>query len=231
MIALITTLTLAQGSIDWHDIVQNGFNDAKFVARAVKGDQKELKKINDDFGQSFRFTKTTAYVKEPFMLRMESEVDDTKLMYVLNGGKKVYKLGKLSYTDNVEKAPGKRQTLFDFGILTPSLFKDFYVAKYIRTDSASGDYVFDVTYNPKYDDTTRYRIWVDKDKKIVNKRVWFAQEGHQRATFIYENAKKLDGIWFPTRCTVKNVDDKVAGITEYEQISINPGLPDSLFKV
>jgi outer membrane lipoprotein-sorting protein len=231
LLAAATALTLGQASYGWDDIVQPNFKDAKFTAHVVSGNQKELKKINDDFGQSYRFTSTTAWVKEPFMLKMEAQVEDAKVSYIINGTMKAYKLGsKATVRDNVANAPGKRQTLFDFGILTPSLFKDLFVAKFIRVDRG-GELVFDCTYMTKFDDTSRYRIWVDKEKRYVTKRVWFSQEGEQRATFIYENPKLLSGVWFPTKCTVKNNDDKVAGITEYIQMSINSGLPDSIFKI
>ncbi len=229
--ALAALMVGAQNTYDWNDIVQKGFRDATFEARAVKGYQKELKKINSDFAYSYRFDFMTAKVKEPYMLRLESVVDDTKLMYIMNGTKKYYNVGgRIKGTDDVSKAPGKRQTLMDFGILTPSLFADPFKGTFVRVDRESGDLVFDLTYQTKYDDGSRNRVWVSKDKKYITKRVWFNQEGIQLATFIYENPKNKDGIWFPTRCTVKNNDDKVAGITEYTKMVINAGLPDSLFK-
>ena len=50
------------------------------------------------------------------------------------------------------------------------------------------------------------------------------------ATFIYENPKNEGGVWFPTKCTVKNVEDKVAGITEYQRMAINKGIDDAMFR-
>lgn len=231
LLAAVSIMMVSQTQYDVNDIVQPGFQDAKFTARVMKGDQKELKKINDEFGQSYRFSTTTAWVKEPFMLKMEAKVEDATVSYIVNGTMKAYKLGRTATVkDNVAKAPGKRQTIFEFGILTPALFKDLYVAKFVRVDR-EGELVFDCTYLAKFDDTTRHRIWVDKDKRIVTKRVWYGQEGQQRATFIYEAPKQLKGVWFPTKCTVKNNDDKVAGVTEYQQMTINSGLADSIFKI
>lgn len=230
LLAAASIVVLGQ-TYDANDIVQPAFKDAKFTAKVVKGNQAELKKINDEFGLSYRFSTTTAWVKEPFMLKMEAKVEDQSFSYIINGTVKAYKAGKIQAKDNVAKAPGKRQTVFDFGILTPALFTDLYVAKFVRVDRESGDLVFDCTYQTKFDDTSRNRIWVDKDKKIVTKRVWYGQEGQQRATFIYDNPKQQNGVWFPTRCTVKNNDDKVAGVTEYLKMTINSGLPDSMFKI
>ncbi len=227
-----TLLLGAQANYDWHDIVQKNFRDAYFVARAVKASQKELKKINKDFAYSYQFDTTTAHIKEPFKLRLDAKVDDATLMYILVGGKKYFNVDdKIKGTDDVSRAPGKQQTLLDFGMLTPSLFQELFVGKFVRVDRDSGDLVFDLTYQtPKFDDTSRHRVWVDKDKKFIKKRVWFSQEGNQLATFTYDNPKSQDGVWFPTRCTVRNNDDVVAGVTEYQKMEINKGIPDSIFK-
>ncbi|HZH97552.1 MAG TPA: outer membrane lipoprotein-sorting protein [Fimbriimonadaceae bacterium] len=233
----VAALTLVQPAqkYDVDDIVQKSFRDATFVARIIKGSQKELKKINDDFAYSYRFTFMKAQVKEPFMVRLESTVEDTNLLYIINGDRKKYSIPriKINKTENISLAPGKRQTPMDFGILTPSLFKgDFMVANFQRVDRESGDLVFDITYvKPKLDDTSRHRVWIDKDKKYITKRVWFSQEGRQLATFLYDQPKQDGGVWFPSRCTVKNVEDNVAGVTQYESIKINTGLSDSLFKL
>jgi len=229
--ASITVLAAGVQTYDSGDIVQSAFKDAKFTARVVKGDQKELKKINDEFGQSYRFTTTNAWVKEPFMLKMEAKVEDATVSYIVNGTMKAYKLGRsATIKDNVANSPGKRQTIFEFGILTPALFRDLFDAKFVRVDR-DGALVFDCTYKSKFDDTSRHRIWVDKDKRLVLRRVWYGQEGQQRATFIYENPTQQKGVWFPTRCTVKNNDDKVAGVTEYQKMTINGGIADSIFKI
>jgi hypothetical protein len=64
----------------------------------------------------------------------------------------------------------------------------------------------------------------------VTRREWYNQYGRQLATFTYENPKQFSGVWFPTRLTVKNVDNVVAGITRYDSIKVNSGLADSLFE-
>lgn len=229
----LTLLAVTRPSYSWQDIVQPNFQDAEFVVRAVKGNQRELKKINNDFATSYRFQSSymKAEVKEPFMMRLESTVEDTHLLYVLNGGRKMYKIPRtgLNLKQDVSHAPGKRQTTMDFGLLTPSLFTGMFDATFKRVDRETGDLVFDLTYKSKFDDTSRHRVWVDPTRKYVTKRVWFAQDGHEMATFIYDKPIHQSGVWLPTRATVKNVEDKVAGITEYTDVKINVGIPSSRF--
>jgi outer membrane lipoprotein-sorting protein len=233
----VAALTLVQPAqkFDVDDIVQKNFRDASFVARVVKGNERELKKINDDFAYSYRFTFMKAQVKEPFMVRLESTVEDTNLLYIINGDRKRYSIPriKINKTENISLAPGKRQTPMDFGVLTPSLFRgDFMTAQFQRVDRETGNLVFDITYvKPRLDDTSRHRVWVDKDRRYITRRVWFSQEGRQLATFIYDLPKQDGGVWFPSRCTVRNIEDKVAGVTQYESIAINRGIADSVFKL
>lgn len=229
-LALLTSHT---APYTWHDIVESSFRDCTFVARVIKGNQGELRKINKDFATSYRFSFMKAHVKEPFMVRLESTVEDTDILYIENGGRRLYRIPKirLSRVENISRAPGKRQTVMDFGILTPSLFQDgLFNANFVRTDRETGDLVFDITYNPQFEDSSRHRVWIDPKKKFITKRVWFGQDGHEMATFLYDNPEFQKGVWFPTKATVLNEDNKVAGITAYTTMSINVGLSDNLFQ-
>lgn len=212
-------------------LCQQDFRDASFTARVVKGDQAELAKINKDFGNTYRFQYTDIKMKEPFKLRLETNVEDTQVTFILNGTKRLVRIPKARLVDRKDLSgnPGQRQTALDFGMLTPSLFESLFDAKFIRTDRETGAYVFDITYKKALDDTSLSRVWIDPSHHYVMKREWFNQVGRQLATFFYEKPKLVSGVWFPTRLTVKNTDDKVAGITQYESLKVNSGLSDSLF--
>jgi outer membrane lipoprotein-sorting protein len=233
---LIATAVLAQGqAYTWHDIVQPSFQDSTFVGKAVTASAKELKKISSDFAVSYRFLgqEVQAKLKEPFMVRLDATIEETKLQAIYNGDRRVFKIpqNRLSKQENLSDSPGKRETVLDFGILTPSLFENLFDATFIRVDRETGALVFDLTYKrPRFDDSSRQRVWVDKEKRYVTKRLWFAQDGHEMATFLYENPQFQSGVWFPSRAVVKNVDGMVAGVTEYQAVRINSGLADRLFQ-
>lgn len=233
MITTIATLAVAilgqNPSIN--DVLQKNFDDASFTARKKKGDQRELAKINRDFGQSYRFAYTNVKLKEPLMLRLDTKVDDTSLVFILNGTRQMIKAGPINQKNDLSRSPGRRQTPLDFGLLTPSMFRDLFVAKFVRLDRATNDYVFDITYLPKFDDTSRHRVWIDPERKFTTKREWYNQSGRQLATFLYEEPKQADGMWLPTRLTVKNMDNKTAGVTEYEGVRINQGISAELFRI
>lgn len=215
------------------DIVQSKFEDAIFTAKVVTGNQAELAKISDDFGNSYRLKVVKSYLKEPLMMRLETKVDDTNLLLVIANFKRTFKVPRFpTKPEDLRDKPGKMQTPLDYGLITPSMMAELFTAKYVRTDRASGDYVFDLTFKtPKFSDTSRHRIWVDPQKRVVSKREWYNQYGRQKATFFYEEPMLRDGVWFPSRGTVRNMDGKIAGVIEYESVKVNSGLVDSLFKV
>ncbi|MEZ0326172.1 MAG: outer membrane lipoprotein-sorting protein [Fimbriimonas sp.] len=234
LLALAALSFAAPQSTNINDYVSRQFEDATLTASVVKGDQRELQKINGDFGQSYRFESTKIMIKEPFKLRLETSSEDTDILYILNGTTQVMKIPKarINLKQNLGDKPGRRQTSLDFGFLTPSLFAGtFFTAKFVREDRASGDAVFDITYIKSLDDTSRHRVWLDPEKKVITKREWYNQHGRQLATFFYENAKLFDGTYMPTQLRVVNVEGKVAGITKYDSIRVNTGLSDSLFSL
>lgn len=229
-LAVIGIASLGQ-SANINDVIQRNFEDASFTARKKVGDQRELSKINKDFGQSYRFDYTNVKIKEPMMLRLDTKVEDTGVTYIINGASLHFRVGGIKRTENLSRSPGRRQTPLDFGLLTPSMFKDLFVAKFVRVDRATNDYVFDLTYETKFNDTARHRVWIDPQKKFTTKREWYNQQGRQIATFYYDEPKFADGMWLPTRLTVKNMDNRVAGVTEYEAVRINSGLSAELFRI
>ncbi|MBI3721813.1 MAG: hypothetical protein HY248_04595, partial [Fimbriimonas ginsengisoli] len=112
------------------DFVQPRLHDASFTARVEKGDQNELAKINKDFGQAYRFQFTNVKVKEPFKLRLETNVEDTEITYVINGARQMYWIPKarIHISKDFSSEPGRRQSALDFGLLTPSLFESLFDA-------------------------------------------------------------------------------------------------------
>ncbi len=215
------------------DVIQTGFRDATFEVKVTQKDQAELAKINRSFGDAYRFSSMKAFAKEPMMLRLESKVGDSDVLFILNGFNRLMRVPRANFNqrENLKDSPAKVQSLLDFGIITPSLMKNLYAAAYVRTDRATGEYVFDVTYQSRFDDKTRYRIWVDPVKKYTTKREWFSRQGPQKATFIYSEPEGKNGVWMPTHVVVRNVDNKVAGVTDYVSAKFNVGLSDSMFKL
>lgn len=230
---LLALVVCGQGSAKILDYVPAGLRSAEFTAKKVLGNQRELSKINEDFGMSYRFVSTKVTLKEPFKLRLEGKVEDTSMLFITNGTKKMFKAprSKISIKEDTSRAPGKRQTIMDFGLLAPSLFSDLFDANFVRKDR-EGFMVFDLTYKPSLKDGTRHRVWIQPDTKALVKREWYSQiDKRLMATFQYSAFKNIDGVNFPTRYEVRNADNVVAGSIRYESIRVNVPIEDSLFAI
>ena len=232
-ILALALLSPATESTNINAYLQTGFKDASFTTKVVQKNQRELAKINDDFGMAYRFSTVNVRVKEPFKIRIDANVEDTKAWYIVNDQRsqfKVPRIGVNSRTDLTHK-PGSRQTVLDSGILTPSLFVDFLDAKFVRMDRATGDAVFDITFNARYNDKTRFRVWMDPEKKYIAKREWYHRSGRMIATFVYEAPVSENGVTFPTKQTIRNGDDVVSGVTVNTAVKLNQGVPDDVFSI
>lgn len=225
-------IALGQTTPTIGSVTVQGLQDITFTMTVSNANQAELRKINTDFAQSYRFRSTLVQLKEPFKLRMTGTVEDMDVLFILNGTSKLVRIPRagLNQRFNHANEPGKRQTAFDFGLLTPQLFNGYLVAKYVRTERASGEYVFDVNYDPRFNDKTRFRIWVHPQTRFMSKKEWYSQMGgHLVATFTYDNPTTVSGVRLPTRMVVRNADNKQAGISTYSNIRVNTGLAESLF--
>lgn len=233
-LAAIVGMSLVQGTPRIEDFLQSNLVDASFRAVVTRSVQSELAKINEDFARTYRFRSTQVRMMEPFMVRLDTRVDDMDILFVMNGPRKMIRIpgANIAHREDLSRAPGKRQTAFDFGLLTPSLFRDLYDAEFVRMDRRTGQPIFDVTYKPSLRDGTRSRIWVDPERKVIARREWYSQRGgHLQATFEYRDVRNFNGVWFPGSITVTNAEGRFAGETRYQDIRVNTGLAANLFEI
>lgn len=229
-LCLCASLAWAQ-SQDIDDYVQTRLRDLRATIRQQNANQRELEKINKDFANSYRIKQMTARYKEPIRMRLESKVGVVNVVYIINGNRKYVSAGPIKNTDDITNAPGKRQSLMDFGILTPG-FMQLVNAKFLRHDHEGGVRypVFELTWNNS-DDTSKHLVWMDNKTRTVVKRQWYNQQGKLMAVFYYKNPVEVaPGIWVPTRVEVYNAEGKLGGVTTYVNVFVNEGLSDSLFQ-
>jgi hypothetical protein len=214
------------------DAVQTNLRDISFTVDVQTANRAELRKINKDFAAGYEADMVEVQYKDPLKIRLTSYINRERYIYIVNEGLKSFsvpRLGIRQTNEDVRNAPGKWQTLFDFGVITPGIARSFLKGSYVRTD-ASGQLIFDVNYQYT-GDKTRYRIWVDPDKRYVTRKMWFNQKGVLLATFLFENPVQSNGVWFPTRLTVQNADGKVAGVSTFKNVRANAGIADSVFSL
>ena len=214
---------------------QGGLHDATFTAKVVSGDQAALAKIGKDFGTSYKFSSAQVFIEEPFKLRVESNWEGSKVVMVENDLTTVYSIPGtgIKKARDLTHSPGGRQTLMDFGILTPSLFASVFDAAFVSENTGDGTVTFDLTFkaSPDYKDTTRHRIVIDAAKQFVVRREWYGQDGVLKATFVYGVPVQVAGCWVPTDMKVSNSEGKLAGETRADGLKVNAGVDEKLFAV
>lgn len=212
------------------DAVSNRINDISFTVSVQSASRAELRKISADFAFGYEAKETRVQWKEPMMIRLNMNVNGENAYYIINGRTKTYNVPRLGIKrkESVADAPGKHQTLMDFGLLSRSVMQQFLKGTYVRTEGNL--LVFDLHYQYE-DDPSRNRIWVDPQRRYITKRMSYTRTGELKVIYEYSEPVERNAVWVPTKVTVRNSDNKVAGVTKYSNIVVNGGIVDSVFKV
>jgi outer membrane lipoprotein-sorting protein len=220
-------------SKDIESYCQPGLRDLAFTGKVVKAKVSEAAKIDNDYKRNLSFQNFKVVAKEPFKLRLDMQADDTTFVYLVNGNTQVTRIPKLKINQKVDvtNEPGRKQTFLEFGMLTPTVATKFFQSKFVRFDRETGNPVFDLTWPEKFDNTSRMRIWIDKDEKYIVRREWYGQVGQLKATILFSKPVKEAGVAFPTIQQTFNAENKLAAEFHYSSVKINDGVSDALFSL
>ncbi|MGI8924289.1 MAG: outer membrane lipoprotein-sorting protein [Fimbriimonadales bacterium] len=229
MILIFAALVLTPGQA-FADAVQPKLRDISFTVKLEWSSRAELSKINRDFAMGYEAHTAEVQYKDPLMLRGTAKISGQKAIYVIKGDTKTWYVPRFGakVDQKVGAAPGKRQTLLDFGLVTTGMKDRFISGKFVRKEN--GENVFDLRYAYEKD-TSRHRVWVDPVKRVITKRMWYSQKGELMATFSYSLHAKFDGVWVPKKMSVQNAEGRLAGVSLLSDIKVNQGLEDSVFKI
>lgn len=232
LFSLTARAMLAPIDHDIHKYVCEKLDDFSADVTVVKADHRELGKISKDLGLAYSLPNITMQYKDPNMVRMDGTKDGSKVSYILNGTKQIFKLNGLKTTRDLGNSPGKRKSLMDMGLIS-----DFYLsytnARFLREATVDGTpcALFEMTYKDKDEDSSHHNIYVDPVTKVVRKREAYSQDGKLQAIYYYKNVIQLKpGVWVPTQIEVQNTDRVVAGIMAYKNIKVNTGISESVFR-
>ena len=202
--------------------------DISLTARVVNANKDELRKISKDFPKSYEFKTSTISFKCPDKMKMEGKLGMVHGSITINGDWKITRF-IVKQKENIKNEPHKRQSEFDIGIFTDSIWSD-YIVKDTDLQKGSSGNVYRVTFVRSNSRERKIACWVDADTLKLQKVEKYNSDGSLKARYIYSCHSHINGIWVPGRVDVYNCDGKLAGATEYENIRVNAGIPDSEFK-
>jgi len=229
-VALILTSVLsAQAAPDIRALTSNSVKTLQTNSEIVTENQDELKKIGGDISLAYRLHRGSMVYEQPGKLRIEATIPHIATgYYVINGNMKRTVAPFVDKKQDTTGAPGKRQTLLDFGLVPPELLTD-YNATFLRRES--GLLCFQL--QPKQaGETEKDLVWIDPKTHITAQRYNYDRDGKLVKWFLYKNPVLVaPGIYVPTRVELYNTSNKLAGATIYQNVRVNQPVSESLFKI
>ncbi len=190
--------------------------------------QDELKKISGDIALAYRLHRGSMVYEQPGKLRIDASIPHLATgYYIINGNQKLTVAPFVHEVQDTTGAPGKRQTLLDFGLVPPELLTQDN-ATFLRHES--GLLVFQL--QPKQaGETEKDLVWIDPKTHITTQRYNYNRDGKLTKWFLYKNPMLVGGVYVPTRVELYNTENKLAGATVYQNIRVNSPVSESLFKI
>jgi outer membrane lipoprotein-sorting protein len=195
----------------------------------VTENQDQLKKIDGDIALAYRLRRGSMTYEQPGKLRIDASIPHLATgYYVINGNQKLTVAPFVHKVQDTTGAPGKRQTLLDFGLVPPELLTDYNIT-FLRHES--GLLCFQI--QPKQaGETQKDLVWIDPKTHITVQRYNYGRDGKLTKILLYKNPVLVaPGIYVPTRVELYNTEHQLAGATVYQNIRVNQPVSDALFKI
>lgn len=224
--SLVTSSFAANAAPDIKDSVQTKLRDISLTMSQNTSNRRELEKISRDFSNAYRIQNLEAQYKEPLKMRISSRVGFISVSYIVNGNQRLARAGIIKDREDISKSPGKRNCMFDLGLLTPSFVK---LARFEYVTREGDLDIWDMFW-VNSNDARRNRLYIDAGRKLIAKRIQYESNGTIRGIFTYKNPVELEpDVWVPRLSEAINSDNKLGGTTTYKDFKLNTGLDDSLF--
>lgn len=219
----------AQAAPDIRQYTSNNVKTLEVSSRIVTENHDQLQKISGDIALAYRLHKGSMQYEQPGKLRINASVPIFGSgHYTINGNKKATVAPFYHRVQDVTGAPGKKQTLLDFGLVPPELLTE-YDATYLGTQSG----LLEFQLLPKIkSEPLKNIVWIDPKTKITVQRYNYDRQGKLSKWFLYKNPVQVaPGVFVPTRVELYNPQNKLAGATVYQNIRANQPLSEDIFKI
>ena len=213
----ITTLTSAN------------LHTLQMSSEIVQDNQAALKTISGDIALAYRLHRGSMAYEQPGKLRIEATVPLIGTgYYIINGNRKLTVAPFVHRVQDVTGAPGKKQTLLDFGLVPPELLTEYDVV-FLRHEA--GLLCYQVMPKLK-SEPLKDIIWVDPKTHVTVQRYNYNRDGKLIKWFLYKNpVQAAPGVFLPTRVELYNPQGQLAGATVYQNIRVNQPVREDMFKI
>jgi hypothetical protein len=192
-------------------------------------DMDVLKGISTEFAQSYRFSSSEFFYKEPSMLKLISKAGVLNVTYTINGNQKSVKAGWVHKDIDITHTPGQRQSATTVGLLTPSWLALMDVTSKGTAKLDGRDALIYVAHYKEEPKLTYYHFYVDPARKMILRQESYNGERQLKMSFRFSEPVLRRGIWVPTKTEVFNAEGKLGAVTRMQILGVNVGLADSVF--
>jgi len=224
----------AQAEEALQDYAQPALHDFTATAVIVEKNDDELRQIDPNFAQGYRFRQSIIQYKEPFKLRVDSKVGLFSVRYVINGKRKATQVPglRINKVKDITGRPGEEQGMLDSGILTPAFLADSVASRFVGKEKLNGEMVpnFEFWYTDEKH-SRHHTVWVDPTKRIIVRHDVFNRSGGLKMRYMLKQPIQVAWVWVPTRVEVYNASGRLAAVTRYTTVKVNTGLSESLFRI
>ena len=233
LLALAATLASgAQAAPEISQFTSSSIHTLRLDSEVTYENRDQLEVIGGDFANFYRLQRGARSLSfiymQPGMLRYDANVLGSHITYTINGDTRVTNITfpHIHKSENIAGAPGKKNTLLDSGVVPPEQLAD-YNGTYLRKES--GLYCFQLlAKDPK--EPFKDLVWIDPKTHITAQRYHYDRNGKLTAWYLYKNPVLVaPGIYFPTRVEVYSPKMKLAGVTVYKNIRVNPPVSPATF--
>jgi len=236
LVASVAPPSAAQATNQLSYYAQTAIKDFSGRTRVISKNDRELKKLGDGFVRAYQTGTQRFFYKEPGKVRLEGKQGLATVRLVTNGDQRIaeYRVPPgLKKTDrsDLKEDPGKGDYCIDFGVITPS-FARRVQAKFLRYETRDGKRAAVFTFQHPGDKKADHTVVLDPETRLVLDHI-----SHHRnkklpgfkSRYVFSLPQKFGSVWLPTRVELRNAENKTAGVSAVEQITVNTGLQEALF--
>lgn len=212
------------------DFTQPALRDVTTSARVLAKDERALKKIGKGFAEAYTLSHQQVVYREPMQVRFTGKKGLLTIRDITNGTRHLMEIRPIHRrVDDLTKDPGKGHSITDLGVMTPAWVSSVE-ARWLRSEVRDGKTLQVFEYHPKSRPRARRTIWVDPETRVLVEQVTHqGKQGIKKRT-VYSEPRQFNGVWLPTQATIYNGEGQLAGKMRYENVQVNSGVSEALFK-
>ncbi len=214
---------------------QPALKDVFATVRVLSHNDGELNKIGKGYADAYKLTGQEIWCKEPNKVRFQGHQGILHIKYITNGSRRLMEIDTLHIRkmEDIEQEPNKGDSIADMGVMTPDWIRRVD-HRWIRAENRDGKtlQVFDYWY--KADPNAIHTIWVDPATKTIVEHIAHHRSKKRpgfKRRLVYSEPHQVNGIWMPSLVTIYNGENRQAAQMRYDNVKVNTGVPDNLFKL